>query len=209
MYAPLEDAIASVKDYVTPGMYRAKMFASQDEVDDSFDGVGTRFKVSVNLSEMDGSETSAKCYENFIVPNEESDVEKLLNRQKKDGGTYPDQAYTKFKTLQGVLKAPISSKDSVLEMFAAAKVAWMVNLEISAASKDRQKNPVQNWAQIDEWFSAQHAAKASEREGTSYWRLVLYNNSPENLATVEEATAITGVRFRNTLSGYKKPVKLA
>jgi len=209
MYAPLEDAIASVKDYVIPGVYRLKMYASQDEVSESFDGVGTKFKVTANLAEMNGTETAAKCYEDFIVPNEESDVEKLLNRTKKDGGVFPDPSYIKFLKLQGVLKAPVTSKDSVLEMFATAKVAWMVNLEISASSKDRDKNPVKNWAQIDAWFSNQHAAKSSEKDGTSYWRLVAYNNSHENLAIVDDAAEIPGIRFRNTLSGYKKPIKLA
>ena len=210
MYSPVEKAIASVQDFVIPGEYRVQLFASRDEVSETYDGVGTKFRVMGKLSEMDGAETAAKVFEDFVVPNDEADVEKLENRTSAKGNTYVDTNYAKFKKLQGVLKAPISSIECVLEMFETAKVSWTVNLELSAASKDKEKNPRPNWSQITDWFEEHggEKAKLTEKDGTEYLRWTLYNSSPENLAIIEEATGLPGIRLQNTLSGFKKPRNL-
>lgn len=209
MYAPVEKAVASVQDYVAPGEYQVKFYASRDEVDEQYEN-GTRFRVMGQLREMNGDETAAKVFEDFVVPNDESDVEALENRTSKAGKVYTDMGYAKFVKLQGVLKTEVSNIESVLGMFETAKVSWNINLELSASSKDKDKNPRPNWPSLREWFEEHGGEKAkfTEKDGTEYVRWTIYNSSPENLAIIEEAGLMPGIQFKNTLSGYKKPRNL-
>ena len=206
VYAPLQKAINSVASYVIPGRYRVKFFVSQDEVKPGYDGVGTLIQTTGSLAHLDGTFTPAKVYEEFLVPVDREDVAVFENRQTKKGETYVDPKYTKFENLQGVTKTDIESLDDVLTMLETAKVVWRCNLQIYASSKDKDKNPVSNWAEIQEFFETYGGEKVNtwEKDGTTNLSLTLYSDKPEDLAIIEAASMVPGLRFRNMLNN-KKP----
>lgn len=206
VYAPLQKAINSVATYVTPGRYRVKFFVSHDEVKSGYDGVGTLVQTTGSLAQLDGTFTPAKVYEDFLVPNSSEDVEVFENRQTKKGETYVDPKYTKFEHLQGVTKQTVNSIDDILTMLETAKVVWRCNLQIYASSKDKDKNPVENWSEIKEWFETHGGAKVNvwEKDGTTNLSLTLYSDKPEDLAVIDAATMVPGLRFKNMLNN-KKP----
>lgn len=206
MYAPLELAKEAVTDFIMPDVHKVSFKCTREEVSEPYDKVGTEFKVTALVQD-----TPARCYETFLVPSEEGDVETFKNRiSKVTGKKYKDQSFEKFLKLQGTTGANIETVDDVLDMFAKADVAWPINLEVSAASKDKDHEPIDNWDQIRDFFTdnVKHSARWSESEGTDYVRWTLYRTTDENKALVEQAQDIQNIRFRNTLNGYGKVVSV-
>ncbi len=205
MYAPFSKAKSATSTYVLPEVYPMTFHASHKGVKPGYEGVGTMFEAQAAI---EGSE--ARCYEQFLVPNDESDVEVFENRVSKNGNIYKDMNYEKFLKLQSVMGCDIHSEDDMLDMLATAHVKWKVNLEVSATSKNKDGDPVDNWDDIKGWF-IEHVGKSAkffERDGKEGVRWTIYNATDENTALVQEVQGIPNVYFRNSLSGFGKPTKV-